>query len=213
MGGGILYLDPQGGANEPLIQKVGITRTKLNAASIDSMKQLLARVPYIAEVRHWQGEPIDVPLDLFHQNIRFNNISDSHLAPFGLPLTERDRAWIEINDPITDPRFPIIISRSVRFHGNYGFWALNLKHFVERSAFVGLAKEHEIFEYTFNVKVHHWVTPDLLTLARVIAGAQQFIGNQSLPHAIAEAMKKNLINEMYRIYPAAIFKREGAAYV
>jgi hypothetical protein len=213
LGGGILYLDPQGGATEPLVLTSGTPKTKLNAGSIESLKTLLARVPYVNEVRSWNGEAVDVNLDVFRQHARFNNLSDAYLSAFGLPFTERDRQWLEISDPLSDSRFPIIIARSVRYHGNYVFWALNTPKIAHQCAFVGLPKDHEIFEYTFEIKVHYWPTPDILTLARVIAGAQQFIGNQGLPHALAEAMKKNLINEVFRPNPAAVFKRPGAAYV
>lgn len=213
MGGGILYLDPQGGVNEPLVKSSGTPRTKLTAGAIESMKTLLARVPFISEVRLWNGEPVDANLDRFREHVRFNNLSDSSLAAFGLPSSERDRAWLDISDPLVDSRFPIIIARSVRYHGNYVFWALNAPKFAHQCAFVGMPKDHEIFEYTYEVKVHYWPTPDILTLARVIAGAQQFIGNQGLPHALAEAMKKNLVNEVFRPNPAAVFKRPGATYV
>jgi hypothetical protein len=213
MGGGILYLDPTGGAKEPLVHLTGIAKTKLNAAAIERFKPLLARVPYVTEVRLWNGEPVDVNLDAFRQHIRFNNVSDSHLAAFGLPLTERDRPWIEITDPLVDPRYPIIISRSVRYQGNHGFWESELPKFAAQAAYVGYAKDHEILEYTFGVKVHFWDAPDVVSLARVIAGSKQFICNQGLPHTLAEAMQKNMICEVYRPYPGVMFKRPNAQYV
>jgi hypothetical protein len=213
LGGGILYLDPKGGEGQPLIQQCGTPKTKLSAGSIARLKPLLARVPFIAEVRLWEGEPVEFNLDLFRQHLRFNNVCDSHLAAFGLPITERDRPWIEITDPMVDPRFPIIVARSVRYHSNYPFWAMNMPKIAERCAFVGLPKEHEIFEYTFEVKVHFWDAPDVLSLTRILAGAQQVICNQSLPQTLAEAMKKNLVNEVFRINPGAVFNRPGATYV
>lgn len=215
MGGGILYLDPQGGLREPLIKATcgGKPATNLTAATIERIKPLLARVPYITEVRHWDGEPVDVNLDLFRAHMQAGNICDMHLAAFKLPFTERDRAWLQLDDPLSDPRFPIIVSRSVRYTSNYLFWVNALPQILNRSAFVGMAKEHDIFEYTFNVKMHFWDAPNILDLARVIAGSQQFICNPSLPHALAEAMKKNLINEYFRVQPTGIFQRPGAQYV
>ena len=67
--------------------------------------------------------------------------------------------------------------------------------------------------YAIGQEVPYYPTLDILTLARVIAGAQQFVGNQGLPHAIAEGLKQRLINEYDRVYPAAIFRRPGAEYV
>jgi len=78
---------------------------------------------------------------------------------------------------------------------------------------VGYPKEHEIFEYLVEEKIPYIPTPDLLTLARVIAGAQHFFGNQNAAHAIAEAMKKSVIVEICRIAPAVLFVRPGASYI
>jgi hypothetical protein len=52
-----------------------------------------------------------------------------------------------------------------------------------------------------------------MTLAGVIAGCELFVGNSSFPHALAEAMKKPLVNEYFRVLPRTMFKREGANYV
>jgi hypothetical protein len=214
LGGGILYLDPDGGFSNPIVMKFADkVRTKLNAEAIESIKPLLLQQPYIQEVRHWHGETVDHDLDEFRRHNTFNNLSDSHLAAFGLPPSERDTAWLTVADPIAIPGRPIVINRSVRYHGNYTFWECNLPQLKNISVYVGYPKEHEIFVYTFGHEVPYYATPDILTLARVIAGAQQFVGNQGLPHAIAEGLKKRLINEVFRPYPAAVFKRDGAQYV
>ena len=213
LGGGILYLDPEGGISSPTVKFVNKSRTKLDAKSIDLLTPILLQQPYIQEVRHWHGEAVDYDLDQFRHYLTFNNLADSHLVAFGLPTTERDKAWIEIADPIVVPDRPIVISRSVRYHGNYTFWEANLPHLGRQCVFVGYPKDHEIFVYTFGHDIPYYPTPELLTLARVIAAAHLFIGNQGLPHALAEGMKKNLINEVFQHRPAAIFKREGAHYV
>jgi hypothetical protein len=214
LGGGILYLDPNGGFGTPEMQGRGPnSRTKMNAATIASLRTLLSRVPYISEVRDWDGEAVDHNLDVFCKYMRFHNISDAHLTAFNLPSTERDRAWLHIEDPLIDERFPIIINRTLRYQSNYCWWTMTMPKVADKCAFVGTPFEHQVFEATVEQKVHYWPTPDALTLARVIAGAKQFIGNQSFAHAIAEAMKKNLVNEQYALNPACIFQRNGAAYV
>ena len=98
-------------------------------------------------------------------------------------------------------------------HGNHEFWESTLPQIKDRCVFVGFEKEHEIVEYTFDVKIEHYKTETILDLARVIAGCEEFYGNQSFAHALAEGMKKNIIHEYYRVYPAAIFERPGAKYV
>jgi hypothetical protein len=213
LGGGVLYLDPRGGDGNPMMVWADKTRTRLTAAGIDSIKPVLMRQPYIEDVRYWNGENVDYDLDNFRRHVQFNNLSDCHLAAFGLPSSERDRAWLEIDDPIQVEGKTIVISRTVRVHGNHAFWELALMRIKDICLFVGYPKEHEIFVYTFGHPVAYYPTPDIMTMARLIAGCGQFIGNQCLAHALAEGMKKSLINEVYPLHPAAIFEREGAKYV
>jgi hypothetical protein len=212
MGGGILYLDPEGGLSSPLVKWKGRDRTKLSAAIIDSATPFLRMQPYVEDVRHWHGEAVDCDLDEFRRHIAFNNLSDSHLAAFKLPLTERDTAWLTIDAPTRIPGRPVVLARNLRYHGNDDLWEGNLPQLKEHAVFVGHPKEHEIFVHTFGHQVPYWPTPDILSLARVLAGCEQFIGTQGLPHAIAEGFKVKLINEYYRLYPSAIFKRPGAQY-
>jgi len=214
LGGGVLYLDPKGGDGNPLMKWADKTRTRLTAASIDSLKPLLLLQPYITDVQYWEGQPIDFDLDLFRCHVRkHNNLSDCHLAVFGLPNSERDTAWLTVPEPIRVEGKTICISRTVRCHGNHGFWELSMPLLKPISIFLGLPKEHEIFVYTFGHDLPYHPTKDVLELARVIAGMEQFVGNQCLQHALAEGMKKNLINEVYPLHPAAVFTRDGAKYV
>jgi hypothetical protein len=213
MGGGILYLDPEGGLSSPIVKWQGRNRTKMSQATIESAMPFLKMQPYLEDVRIWQKEPVDVDLDQFRGHIRYNNLSDSHLAAFNLPLTERDTAWLSVGEPIVIPDRPIVITRNFRYHGNDSIWEAYLPQLKSQCVFVGHPKEHEVFVMTFGHEVPYLHTPDILGLARVIAGCKQFIGNQGLPHAIAEGMKKDLVCEFCRLYPAAVFKRPGAQYL
>ncbi len=213
LGGGVLYLDPEGGERRPLVKWPARTRTRLNAQAIESLKPFLSQQPYLTDVRLWQGETVDHDLDEFRSHNRYQNISDAHLAALGLPFEQRDTAWLTVPDPILIPKRPIVISRSVRWQGNHEFWEQILPQIKDQCVFVGWPKEHEIFEYTYGQKVPWHETPDVLTLARVIAGCRDFFGNAGLAHALAEGMKKRLTCEVYRAGPGIIFKREGATYV
>jgi len=213
LGGGILYLDPQGGKNDAIIATTYDKQMKLDAAGIDSLKPLLMLQSYIKDVRYWAGETVDVNLDQFRLNQRWYNLPDMVLDTFGQSLSHRDTAWLSVPDPISVPDYPFVINRSVRYHGNWAFWKYNLNDFASQSLFVGFPKEHEIFEYTFGVRVKYQPTPTIRDLARYIAGCRQFIGNASLPHALAEAMKKPLIAEMFRVICTICCERPGAQYV
>lgn len=214
LGGGVLYLDPNGGQDEPIIRRhLKRGRTRLNAKSIESLGPILCQQPYIEEVRVWGGEPVDCNLDAFRDYHTRENLADAHLAAFGLPFEQRDTAWLSVADPIELPQYPIIISRTVRCTPHHSWWFDMLPDILGRCAFVGFAEEHQIFQYAMEREVPYVQTPDLLTVARVIAGCKHFIGNQSAIHAMAEAMKKPLICEICRVAPAVRFERPGAAYV
>jgi hypothetical protein len=125
LGGGLLYLDPNGGEASPFVdwagktgtnlvlhldehrnegtpvnQLPGRTRTNLTTESIESLRPLLLQQEYIVDVQLWYGETVDHDLDAFRRHNRFNNLSDAHLAAFELPFAERDRAWLTIDQPI-----------------------------------------------------------------------------------------------------------------
>ena len=212
--GAILYLDPKGGKNEPLVQ--GTDRgdyTRLDENSIESLKPLLEMQPYIKEVKVWNGEKVDYNLDEFRKHIKFNNLAVSHLEAFNLSHNHINSAWLEV-DKSAELEKKKVIARSLRYHGNHIFWShMKLKGEFEDACYVGLPLEHEAFESTFEVSIPRVDTPTLLDVARVVAGADVVFANQNVVHAIAEGMKKRLFNEVFRIYPAAVFEREGADYV
>ncbi len=199
-GGGDLFLNPH-------------NLTRLNFEFIWQLTPLLTQQEYIHDVTPWNGCDVDYDLDEFRDHIKFNNLADSHLHPFGFDFKERNEAWLEVADPIVLPDYPIIIARSCRYHGNYDWWKHILPKIKDCCMFVGYEKDQEYFNYTFESKIPRYDTPDILTLARVIAGANQFVGNQGLPHALAEGFKKDLVNEVYWPYPGCVFIRDNAKYI
>src|SRR2546421_8313603 len=211
LGGGVLLLDPQGGASEPAVVETTHPRkrTRLTREGIDALRPLLLAQDYVQDVACWQGEAVDFNLDLFRRQLKSANIPDAHLRAFDLNTAERDRPWLTVPDPIVIPNRYIVINRTVRNTGNHGFWESALELIKPTCVFVGLPKEHEIFQYTFDCEVPYHPTPTLVDLARVIAGCRQFIRNASLPPAIAEAMKKPLVLEMARVCNVRIV-RDGA---
>jgi len=218
LGGGVLYLDPKGGEEEELVKwgNGAYNKTKLTENAIEGIKELLEYQEYITEVKLWDGEVVDFNLDKFRLNIKYNNLADSHLAAFAVSFEERDTAWLKVPSTIVDDASrDVIIARSCRYHGNYTFWETFDRNMIEKATYLGFEKEFEYFKYTYPhfEEVPRREVQSLLEMAQVIAGADLFIGNQGLPHALAEALKLPLINEVFRPYPAAVFHREEAKYV
>tara|TARA_R110000765_G_scaffold64044_5_gene124513 strand:+ start:1011 stop:1730 length:720 start_codon:yes stop_codon:yes gene_type:complete len=213
-GTGILYLDPNGGEGCLTGAAPSRGKTKLNSKTIELLKPLLESQYYIHEVREWKGEEVTYNLDKFREHIKFNNLTHSHLEAFGLPLEMANFKWLEAPEKIQLPEGKkTVISRSVRYQGNHFYWETLAEHLSDHSVFVGLPFDHKVWEYTFENEVEYMETPTLVELANVIGAADLFIGNQGLPHAIAEGMKKNLVNEVDKTHPAAVFKRDDASYV
>jgi hypothetical protein len=218
LGGGVLMLDPEGGKTEPLCGSGPRNGHHLDAARIDLLKPLLSKQPYIHDVVYWRGEKVDHNLDEFRRHLAgCENLVDAHLFAFGLDSSERQRPWLDVPDAITIPGRSIVLHRSVRNLGNFSFWYANMPQLAPRAVFVGLPKEHDIFQYSFEIEVPYRPTTDFLELARVVAGASQFIGNASFPHALAQAMHHRKVilevNRMGGVGCNVVFNRPGVQFV
>ena len=80
--------------------------------------------------------------------------------------------------------------------------------------FVGSPLEAQVFQGfgAPKVAIPYEATSNLLELARVIAGAKVFIGNQSAPMAIALGLGQNVIQEVWAQNPNCRLKRHNAIY-
>lgn len=134
------------------------------------------------------------------------NLARVHLRAFGLDeQLDRDR-WLEADYKAFHPEKPIIVNRTGRYHTNTFPWIAIVKEFGSRLLFIGLKEEHEMFCSRFG-SVGYQPTSNLLDVARLIAGASLFIGNQSCCYAIAEGLKKPAILEEYPSVPNCRFDR------
>jgi hypothetical protein len=217
LGGGILYLDPRGGEGAlASLPMPASGKTKLTERTIESIKAFLLFQPCVHDVRIWYGEAVRYDLDQFRRYIRFNNLAYSHLEAFGLSHQQVDDPWLTVpkpDKPVLPSGKKVVVSRSVRYQGNHGFWEYNAERFKKEAVFIGYPFEHELWEYTFGKGIEYLETPSVINLAQAIQECALFVSNQGLPHAIAEGMKKKLFCEVDKTYPAAVFKRQGATYV
>lgn len=141
---------------------------------------------------------------------KFKSIVDMSREVVGLPEDyDINEPWLEIKDPIFAA--DVIIHRSTRFYGTSFPWGDVVSKYGKSALFVGLKDEHKEFVSKFGW-VPYLPTTDLLVLARVIAGCQLFVGNQSAPYAIAEGLKKRTVQEMSVDCPNCVFTRDSATY-
>lgn len=107
--------------------------------------------------------------------------------------------WLTPVEPIRIPGKPIVINRTDRYL--YGCDGTKWKQWVREglsnfAVFIGTPTEHQAFEKEFNVKVEYRPVKDLLEMAQIIQGCEQFMGNQSVALCIAIGLGKTFWCEM-----------------
>lgn len=209
------------------------TRERMTESKVQSIRSLLITQPYIQDVR-WlaPNEKADINLNDFrseyfrtfrHPNFpKRRNLCEWILRTHGVDPAEQEKQWLFV-EPRREAR--VIINRTgAGRDGRYVYrnpafpWRKVLHQYHGQFAFVGTAKEHKEFTNRMNWQqgypfpIPYLETPNLLTLAQVIAGADLFIGNQSLPYAIAEGLKKRAVLEVCPWLPNCLFEREDVIH-
>ena len=101
--------------------------------------------------------------------------------------------WLTVPEPVVIPGKPYVVNRTSRgwcAPGCNAAWTQWKDEGVdEQSVFVGLPDEHEAFCKLTGWRIDHHQTQNMLELAQVIAGCEQFLGNQSVALAIAQGLR------------------------
>lgn len=221
MGGGELVIGPE--------IKVGFecgTRQTFTENVFNIIAPLLQLQPYITKLSYAPAMPkVDYDLNLFRQHLikeadlirkgdRRLNLAEAHLKTFRQRLEECNRAWLIVDHEEAIPDKPVLIHRSPRWRNHDFPWDKVLEVHGHQAVFVGLESEYEDFTKAWGhvCALPYYPTSNFLELARVIAGSELYIGNQSAPYAIAEGLKKNTLQETWPEGPNCLFERENAHY-
>ena len=179
-GGGHLYLTGFEGTREPM-----------NDSKIQFLAPLLAAQPYIEGVAMWGGEPIQRDFTAFRQRMFRDTDLATQQWQSVLSETEPDvkTAWLSV-PPLAKHGRPVF-ARSQRYQNRNWepFWR-ELKTSSPDAIFVGTFAEFDEFRHG-----ELCFARDALDLAQIINGASIFVGNQSLPFALAEGLKVGRILE------------------
>ncbi len=184
-----------------------VGNVRLNDLMIERLLPLLHIQPGIAHVAKHRGEPIDVPIDLFRDAPILTdrgNIIRWYCAVFAISL-DLSKPWLHA-EPMPGLEDTVLIARSSRYRN----LALDYRFLdrLPRIAFVGLPAEFEDMR-TLLPSLQYLPTDDFLQLARAIRGCRLFIGNQSSPFSVAEALKVPRIVECNHIVPNVIPEGHG----
>ncbi|MRS02166.1 hypothetical protein EG832_02885 [bacterium] len=196
----------------PVMLKLGINKiildpepnygTKMNRNLCHAVGKLLQSQGISYELANNYVGPIDYDFDKFRSDgidLTYSHLSEAQAKAMNVEA-DLSEQYIEILDPIRVA--DIVISRSARYHNHSFDWYNLLKDVKIPIAFVGLKQEYESFlKKTMLRNVSYYPTDDFYHLARVIAGAKVFIGNQSAPFAVAEGLKVHRIQETFKYVP------------
>jgi len=212
-GGGVLY-----------IEAAPYTRQFLTPDKWRDLDLLLKEQPYIVDVLPWNGERVSICGNDFRAHMgralrkgdpaaRRKSLVDWQLEAHGVPLTEKDKAWLGVEPEVVAP---VVINRTGPgrqphhvYHNPNFPWHRVWQKYHKEAVFVGLPEEHEVFCAACG-DVARYPTADLYQAAKVIAGAKLFIGNQSACFWMAEGMKKNIVLEVWPSGPNSLIHRPGA---
>lgn len=217
LGGGMMFLTPHNKYPYPLNSRWA--RMGGEASWVDNLAPLVEAQPYILKCRYTHGHPASTTHDLNRFRIPwrqrtardFDSILKLHCDAFNLPLPTEP--WLTVESPIIVPNHPIVVNRTQRYLNHDFNWTRFIEKFHKKMLFVGTHQEYELLcgmAPTYKFDYYH--TKDALELAQVIAGAKMFVGNQSLPLAIAHGLNKTVLCETWQANANCCIERPGAYY-
>lgn len=173
----------------------GVTRVLMDETNANRILPLLNAQPGVTADWKPTYEPDGLRLDFGVRRFYRNgfNLADIHSHWVGHDHWPTEHPWLTVDFPVYD--YPIVVARSARYRDDNYPWKYLYDQFAGRACFVGVPWEHEDFERRVG-KIPFYETASLLEAARVMAGADIFLGNQSCPRAVAEGLKIPVVVEV-----------------
>lgn len=171
----------------------------MNARTVDLLCPLLLYQQQIKICDHYTDQQVDVDMDLFRKYPLFKgngNIARWYFYIFGIQA-DLSLPWLKApkNESFEES---IVIARSHRYR-NPGIDFRFLKKYPSL-IFIGLPEEFDDMKSMLPNIVYHPIK-DFLEMATIINSCKLFIGNQSFPFSIAEALKIKRVLEVCYFCP------------
>jgi len=192
--------------DEPLELSPGMTHplsnVMLNRTMANGLINLLDSQSYINRIGIYNGQKIHLDLSMFRKSgldLSRGNIARWNFYTTGIHA-DLSEPWLEVEamDGFSDV---IVLARSTRYNNpliDYSFLSA-----YENVVFVGVKSEYQRMK-KFISRLNWHPLNDFLELAQVIKGSKLFVGNQSFPFSVAEALKAVRILEVCPITPNVI---------
>ncbi|MBS7564840.1 hypothetical protein KHS38_10525 [Mucilaginibacter sp. Bleaf8] len=167
----------------------------LNEKTVSLLTPLLNSQEYITSCTIYNDQKIHINFDIVRSktiSLGSGNIARWYSYFTGV-TPELWKQWLKV-EPDTTYANTIVLARSERYRNsaiNYSF----LKEY-KNLIFIGVKSEYEDMKKQIPDLIWTEVN-DFLILARILAGCKLFIGNQSFPYSVAEALKVPRILEVY----------------
>ena len=166
----------------------------LNTKMVEMLMPLIQSQPYINSCDTYTDQQIDIDLDFFRAGLVPQD--KGNIARWCGYITgispDLWKPWISVKADTTYAN-NIIIARSGRYHNKLIDHSFLNKY--DNIKFIGVADEFK--EIQKIIPAIEWIpVTNFLQMAQFIAGCKVFIGNQSFPYSIAEAMKVPRILEI-----------------
>ena len=215
LGGGDVYIKLNA-MNETAWNAFGMINAGEHAGrytqkDLDFLFPLLEAQSYIKKVDVWRNETVDHELGTHYKWTTGargwqGNQTECYALVCGLDINQYKKEllidpWLDPVEPIKIPGRPIVIARTHRYLAgsdpNSETWRKWVYEGLDQVAvFIGTPQEHENFNIQFKCNVPYKPVEDMLEMARVIQGAEQYMGNQSVGMAIAIGLGKTFWCEM-----------------
>lgn len=195
---------------------------KLTLKSATSLIKLIAAQPYVASASYEPQitHPPPYNVDAFRKHAlterwarcRFT-ISDAVATAVGVDWSASMHPWLKCGAKRhwmkNGTLIKVIANRTERFQNPHFPWRSVVEKYSGEIAFAGTDDEYAAFIAKFGC-IPRILCDDALQLAEAINGAKLFIGNQSLARAIAEGLKKPIVQECWPQLPNCIWERPDA---
>ncbi len=155
----------------------------------------------------FRGASMHVP----HRQLMMSKVAHFRMALGHRPKVDVNTPWIKADpSPLSQGR--VLINRTSRYNNQFFQWRQIVEHYGDLILFVGHDTEYSSFCSAFG-KVERVAARNLMDIASLVSGCELFIGNQSCANALAEGLKKPIIQETSLKLPDCVFVRPHAQHV
>jgi hypothetical protein len=192
--------------NKNLLHPLG--NVMLNDKMIEMLQPLLLHQPQIKRAKKYEGEEFDYDLDAFRKygfHLDKGSIVRWYFLVHGVSYNS-SKPWLTAP---RDERYAhsIVIARSQRYRSPVVDYSFLDKY--PNKIFVGIEAEYNDMKTQVR-NLEFKPVKDFLELATIINSCRLFIGNQSFPFSVAEALKVKRLLEVFYRAPNVIPEGEGA---